>query len=66
MKSTNVSLTDFQDRVVERLTGAYAPSKSGVIRYIIQSYVLEHTEEIRLTLERFEAYKARRNQGMEP
>ena len=57
MITTNVSLTEFHDQLIARMVGAYAPSKSGVIRYLIQSYVLEHGDDIKKRLDQYEEWK---------
>lgn len=58
MKEVKVSLTDFQHHVLNRMVGStYGQNKSAIVRYMVQSFIMEHGDNIRKDLERFEEWK---------
>lgn len=62
MIETSVSLTEFQHHVLTRMVGSsYGSNKSAILRYIVQSYLMEHGDTIRKDLERYEAWKEKTN-----
>lgn len=59
MTHHKISLTPFQSHLIARMVGCYGGTISGVLRHIVQSWIVEHADEIAARLVRFEEWKAK-------